>query len=61
MTDIQDRAVATAIDALELDLELDAVAEDVHLTTTAPVLPARGAARPPAPRAPPAPSGDAPS
>jgi signal peptidase I len=45
MTDIQDRAVATAIDALELDLELDAVAEDVHLTTTAPVLPARGAAR----------------
>jgi hypothetical protein len=54
MTDIQDRAVATAIDALELDLELDAVAEDVHLTTTAPVLPARGGGRPP-------PSGDAPS
>jgi signal peptidase I len=45
MTDTQDRSTATAIDELELDLELDLVAEDVHLTTTAPVLPARGAAR----------------
>jgi hypothetical protein len=61
MTDIQDRAVATAIDALELDLELDAVAEDVHLTTTAPVLPARGGGPPAPPPPPPQPSGDAPS
>jgi signal peptidase I len=65
MTDIQDRATATAIEQLELDLELDldleveldreldlelereldVITEDAHLTTTAPVLPARGAAR----------------
>jgi signal peptidase I len=45
MTENQDRSAATAIDALELDLELEFVAEDVHLTTTAPVLPARGAGR----------------
>jgi signal peptidase I len=57
MTDIQDRATTTAIEELELDLELDldleleldlepdVITEDAHLTTTAPVLPARGAAR----------------
>jgi signal peptidase I len=49
MTDIQDRTTATAtaraIEALELDLELELVTEDVHLITTAPVLPARGATR----------------
>jgi hypothetical protein len=49
MTENQDRSAATAIDALELDLELEFVAEDVHLTTTAPVLPARGGGAPPAP------------